>query len=62
MDLEGQTAKSIEGADAHGFSGIGELNPPNPPEGDSRARAGDTSLLEKENMENEIGDYDDLTF
>jgi hypothetical protein len=62
VDLEGQTAKSIEGADAHGFSGIGELNPPNPPEGDSRARAGDTSLLEKENMENEIGDYDDLTF
>ena len=38
VDLEGQTAKSIEGADAHGFSGIGELNPPNPPEGDSRAR------------------------
>jgi hypothetical protein len=62
VDLEGQTAKSIEGADAHGFSGIGELNPPNPPEGDSRARAGDTSLLEKENMENEIGEYDDLTF
>lgn len=62
VDLDAQNGKTVGGADAHEFRGIGELNPPNPPEGDSRARAGDTPLLEKENMENEIGDYDDLTF
>ena len=62
VDFEGQNGKTIEGADAHGFSGIGEFNPPNPPEGDSRARADVTSPLEEENNENEIGEYDDLTF
>lgn len=62
VDFEGQNGKTIEGADAHGFSGICDFNPPNPPGGDSRARADVTSPLEEENNENEIGEYDDLTF
>lgn len=62
VDLDGQNGKTIGGADAHGFVGVGDLNPPNPPEGDSRARAGVTSPLEKENEGCEIGEYDDLTF
>lgn len=62
VGLDGQSAKTVGGADAHGFMENATPNPPNPPEGDSRARADVTSPLKEEKEEYEIGDYDDLTF
>lgn len=62
VDSEGQIAKTIGGADAHGFTGIGDLNPPILPGGDSRARADTSPPPEKREEKNEIGDYDDLDF
>lgn len=62
VDLESQTEKVLRGAGAYEFTRNGVSNPPNPPGGDVRAGAGIMPLFEKREDENEIGEYDDLTF
>ncbi len=61
VDLEGRFAKSAAGAGACGFTGIGTLNPPNPP---VRAGACDVSpsLVEEEIKERDMESYGDLEF
>ena len=57
VDNGGDFGKTLGRGDAHGFMENGASNPPFPPDAPARARADDTSPLEKEEDSEEIEDW-----